>query len=169
MVLFLDSMIVVLKLFIFIYGLLLLVAGAVDEELYKLLGVSKTATTREIRQAFKKIALVKHPDKNTVSGIWKTNVNIYFYGLFKHDPNANENFIKINRAYEILKDDDLRKKYDLYGEKGLHDANNQGFSQYQSWNFYQQNFGIYDEDPEIITLSRSDFCMYFWLKSFFLI
>ena len=94
---------------------------------------------------------------------------IYFFSIYffirkkkqnkKGDPNANEKFMKINRAYEILKDDELRKKYDLYGEKGLHDANNQGYKQYQSWNFYHQNFAIYDDDPEIITLSRSDFCM----------
>jgi DnaJ family protein C protein 10 len=128
------------------------------------LGIQKTATTREIRQAFKKLALVQHPDKNIV--------NIYFFFKFvfslqiilfkyetKGDPNANEKFMKINRAYEILKDDELRKKYDLYGEKGLHDANNQGYKQYQSWNFYHQNFAIYDDDPEIITLSRSDFSM----------
>ena len=42
-----------------------------DEDLYKLLGIQKTATTREIRQAFKKLALVQHPDKNIV--------NIYFF------------------------------------------------------------------------------------------
>lgn len=75
---------------------------------------------------------------------------------FKDDPNANEVFIRINRAYEILKDDDLRKKYDLYGEDGLKENQNQG-QNYQSWNFYQQNFGIYDDDPEIATLSRADF------------
>ena len=82
--------------------------------------------------------------------------------------------MRINRAYEILRDDELRKKYDTYGEEGLKDDFNRG-NQYQSWNFYQHNFGsssslmhsliaafasrlgIYDEDPEIITLSRADF------------
>jgi DnaJ family protein C protein 10 len=113
--------------------------GNVDNEgLYKLLGVAKTATTKEIRVAFKKLALEKHPDKN------------------QDDPAANEEFIRINRAYETLKDDELRKKYDTYGEAGLKDSTNNG-QQYQSWNFYKQNFGIYDEDPEVVTLTRSDF------------
>jgi len=37
-----------------------------SDELYKLLNVSKSANTKQIRMAFKKIALEKHPDKNTV-------------------------------------------------------------------------------------------------------
>jgi DnaJ family protein C protein 10 len=65
--------------------------------------------------------------------------------------------VKINRAYEILKDEELRKKYDQFGEDGLKDQNqNQNWNQYQNWNFYQQ-MGIYDENPEVITLTRSDF------------
>lgn len=54
-----------------------------------------------------------------------------------------------------MKDEELRKKYDQFGEEGLKD-NQSGFN-YQSWNYYNQNFGIYDNDPEVITLSRSDF------------
>lgn len=55
----------------------------------------------------------------------------------------------------IFLDDDLRKKYDTYGEEGLKDDH---FSnKYQSWNFYNEQFGIYDDDPEIITLSKADF------------
>uniref|UniRef100_A0A5F8G5E1 DnaJ homolog subfamily C member 10 n=1 Tax=Monodelphis domestica TaxID=13616 RepID=A0A5F8G5E1_MONDO len=108
-----------------------------DKDFYSLLGVSKEANSREIRQAFKKLALKLHPDKNP------------------SNPNAHEEFLKINRAYEVLKDEDLRKKYDKYGEKGLED--NQERGQYESWNYYRYDFGIYDDDPEIITLDRREF------------
>nr|XP_036856130.1 dnaJ homolog subfamily C member 10 [Manis javanica] len=108
-----------------------------EQDFYSLLGISKTASSREIRQAFKKLALKLHPDKNP------------------NNPNAHSDFLKINRAYEVLKDEDLRKKYDKYGEKGL--ADNQEGGQYESWNYYRYDFGIYDDDPEIITLDRREF------------
>ncbi|KAM7338741.1 hypothetical protein ACRRTK_002225 [Alexandromys fortis] len=63
-------------------------------------------------------------------------------------------FLKINRAYEVLKDEDLWKKYDKYGEKGLED--NQG-GQDESWSYYHYDFGTYDDDPEMITLERREF------------
>jgi len=47
--------------------------------------------------------------------------------------------LKINRAYEVLKDEDLRKKYDKYGEKGLQDE--QQGERYESWNYYRYDFG----------------------------
>uniref|UniRef100_A0A8C9EP93 DnaJ homolog subfamily C member 10 n=1 Tax=Pavo cristatus TaxID=9049 RepID=A0A8C9EP93_PAVCR len=106
-----------------------------DQDYYSLLGVSKEASSREIRQAFKKLALKLHPDKNQVS-------YIAVLGL-------------TNRAYEVLKDEDLRKKYDKYGEKGLEDQQQGG--RYESWHYYRYDFGIYDDDPEIITLDRGEF------------
>jgi len=107
------------------------------EDFYNLLGISKQANNKEIRRAFKKLALEMHPDKN------------------QNDPEASEKFMRINRAYEVLKDDELRRKYDQFGEEGL-DESNQG-RHYENWHFYNQEFGLYDEDPEIITLSRADF------------
>lgn len=44
----------------------------------------------------------------------------------------------------------------MHGEAGLKD-DFQGGGHYESWNFYNEKFGIYDEDPEIVTLSRADF------------
>ncbi|KAM6945919.1 dnaJ homolog subfamily C member 10 [Aplochiton taeniatus] len=108
------------------------------QDYYDLLSVGKEATTREIRQAFKKLALTTHPDKNP------------------NDQKAHDRFVEINRAYEVLKDDDLRKKYDKYGEKGL-DEQQGGGGRYESWNYYRYDFGIYDDDLEIITLDRGDF------------
>lgn len=107
-------------------------------DFYELLGVSKDADNLEIRRSFKKLALSLHPDKHP------------------NDPGAHERFIQITRAYEVLKDEQLRKKYDLHGEDGLKN-DFKGGQKYQSWQYYHENFGIYDNDPEIITLSSSDF------------
>ncbi|KAL1129052.1 hypothetical protein AAG570_013584, partial [Ranatra chinensis] len=103
---------------------------------YELLGVQKTADNREIRRAFKKLAVTLHPDKN------------------QEDPDAHDRFIKITRAYEVLKDDEKRKHYDLFGEDR---SSSPSKTQYQSYAYYRDYFGIYDDDPEIITLSHSDF------------
>lgn len=114
-----------------------MVCLTLGEDYYELLGVTKVADQREIRKAFKKIAVTKHPDKN------------------KDDPKAHEKFIQLTSAYEVLKDPELRKKYDLYGEEGLDNVNKK--PNYHSWNYYKYNFGIYDDDPQVVTLNRNDY------------
>lgn len=118
--------------------LILSVSVVFCEDYYKLLGIERDADTREIRRAFKKLALKLHPDKN------------------QGNPDAHNTFVTINKAYEVLKDPDTRKRYDTHGEEGLGDSNRWS-GKYQSWNYYHENFGIYDDDPEIVTLSRNDF------------
>ncbi|MBV6462045.1 MAG: DnaJ-like protein MG200 [Flavobacteriales bacterium] len=63
------------------------------QDLYKILGLSPSATKEEIKKAYRKLALEWHPDKNK-------------------SPNAHEMFIKINEAYLILYDEQARAKYD---------------------------------------------------------
>jgi DnaJ homolog subfamily C member 10 len=41
----------------------------------------------------------------------------------------------------VLKDEELRRKYDQFGEKGLEEGAGAGGEQYQSWQFYRDNFG----------------------------
>ena len=60
--------------------------------------------------------------------------------MLQDDPAAHEKFLKVNRAYEVLKDEDLRKKYDMHGEEGLKENGPSGGG-YQSWNFYNHDFG----------------------------
>uniref|UniRef100_H2YBN2 DnaJ homolog subfamily C member 10 n=1 Tax=Ciona savignyi TaxID=51511 RepID=H2YBN2_CIOSA len=108
------------------------------EDYYEVLGISKDASLKEIRKAFKKLALTMHPDKNP------------------HDAEAHNKFVKINGIYEVLKDEDSRKKYDKYGEEGLKDKG-PGGGRYESYNYYRDEFGIYDDDPEVVTLDGSDF------------
>jgi DnaJ family protein C protein 10 len=106
------------------------------KDYYELLGVPKNANDREIRKAFKRLAVTMHPDKNQV------------------DPDAHEKFVHLTKAYEVLKDAESRKKYDLYGEEGIKSSHQQT---YHSWSYYRDNFGIYDDDPEIVTLNKADF------------
>ena len=70
------------------------------QDFYKLLGVSKDATVKEIKKAYRQKSLEFHPDKNK-------------------DEGAADTFAQIARAYEVLSDDDKRKIYNRYGEDGL--------------------------------------------------
>eukprot|EP00051_Salpingoeca_urceolata_P006939 m.91854 g.91854 ORF g.91854 m.91854 type:complete len:349 (+) comp15053_c0_seq5:1551-2597(+) len=68
-------------------------------KLYDVLGVSKKATSKELRRAFKKMSIKCHPDKD------------------RQNKNANDNFIAVTGAFETLSDPKERKLYDTYGGK----------------------------------------------------
>ncbi len=67
------------------------------KDYYSTLGVAKTATEKEIKQAYRKLARKFHPDVNP------------------GDKSAEARFKEINEAYEVLGDPDKRKKYDELG------------------------------------------------------
>jgi len=69
---------------------------------YQTLGVAKTASDKDIKNAYRKLARKYHPDLNP------------------NDAEANKKFQQLNEANEVLSDPEKRKKYDQYGENWQH-------------------------------------------------
>ena len=91
---------------------------------YKVLGISQSASDDDIKKAFKKRSLKYHPDRNT------------------NDPSAKDKYAKVVNAYELLKDPNRRKMYDMTG-----DDNPQGQQFNQGSRFgFPDGMGINIED-----------------------
>jgi DnaJ-class molecular chaperone len=69
------------------------------KDYYNILGISRTATDKDIKQAYRRLARQYHPDVNP------------------GNKSAEERFKLINEAYEVISDPQKRKKYDQYGEQ----------------------------------------------------
>src|SRR5580704_9825656 len=74
------------------------------QDYYETLGVARTASADEIKQAFRKLARVHHPDvaKNKIAG--------------------EKKFKEINEAYEVLSDPEKRRRYDELGPNWQEDG-----------------------------------------------
>ncbi len=73
---------------------------AEKRDYYEVLGVSKNASKDEIKDAYRKLAMQYHPDRNKA-------------------PDAEEKFKEISEAYAVLSDDEKRQQYDFLGHAGF--------------------------------------------------
>jgi curved DNA-binding protein len=80
---------------------------------YKILGIDKSASPKDIKNAYRKLARKFHPDLNP------------------NDVDAKKNFQQINEANEVLSDPEKRKKYDQYGKDWQHAEEFEKQKQYQ--------------------------------------
>ena len=94
---------------------------------YKILGLDKNASEKDIKAAYRKLARQYHPDLNP------------------NDPEANKKFQQINEANEVLSDPEKRKKYDKYGEHWQHGEEHEQYARQQ-----QQNRQQYDISPAAV-------------------
>jgi molecular chaperone DnaJ len=76
-----------------------IVRDMAGKDYYQILGVNRTASDKEIKQAYRRLARKHHPDLNP------------------NDKSAEARFKEINAAYQVLSDPEKRKKYDQFGDQ----------------------------------------------------
>ena len=90
---------------------------------YEVLGVSKSADSTEIKKAYRKLALKYHPDKNP------------------GDKEAEEKFKEAAEAYDVLSNEEKKRRYDQFGHAGVGGAGQGGFGGGMSMDDIFSQFG----------------------------
>ncbi len=92
---------------------------ASKKDFYEILSVSRTSPEAEIKSAYRKLALIYHPDKNP------------------GDKSAEEKFKEATEAYEVLKNPEKRQAYDQFGHAGIGQGG--GFGNYGGFGGFDVN------------------------------
>ncbi|ODQ82600.1 hypothetical protein BABINDRAFT_159153 [Babjeviella inositovora NRRL Y-12698] len=112
-----------MKLLTFLFVVsVVLYAVVAETDYYKILGVSKKASDKEIKSAYRLLSKKYHPDKNS-------------------DEDAHEKFIEVGEAYDVLSNDEKRATYDKYGKEGLKQGGGQQQQQQHGFNPFGDMFG----------------------------
>lgn len=98
------------------------------KDYYKTLGVTRAATTDEIKKTFRKLARKYHPDVNP------------------GDKKAEAKFKEINEAYEVLSDTEKRRKYDTLGPNWQEQFGTTGNPR-RTYQYSNSRSSSYDFDP----------------------
>jgi molecular chaperone DnaJ len=101
------------------------------KDYYEVLGINKDSSEKDISDAYRKLALKYHPDRNP------------------DDKKAEENFKEATEAYEVLNDPDKRNAYDQFGHAGIDSAGSPGgfgfnFDINDALRAFQRDFGGMD-------------------------
>ena len=120
-----------------------------SKDYYKIMGLARDASEKEIKTAYRRLARKYHPDLN------------------KDDPGAEEKFKELGEAYEVLRDAEKRKMYDKFGSEGMHQQQAPGGDPRQQQHYYHdfgeggfgaEGFsGSFDEDLFSSIFNRSGF------------
>ncbi len=106
-----------------------------EDDYYKILGISRSASQSDIQDAYRRLARENHPDLNP------------------DDSHAKERFQKVQRAHEVLNDPEKREMYDRYGSSfesvgaggtgagGFYGGGGGGFEDVDMGDFFSQRFG----------------------------
>jgi molecular chaperone DnaJ len=90
---------------------------------YEILGVGRSATQEELKNAFRQLARKYHPDVSK-------------------EPDAEERFKEINEAYAMLSDEQKRAAYDRFGHAGVQGGGSPDFSTVDFSDIFEEIFGF---------------------------